>query len=276
MPTPYGGTVRLLGRRIRRWIAWVLGAVVLLLGSYLSVFFFPYPLFPHHMEAAGFDVYSDHEIPEGFKLVLEEAGRRVNVMPLYRADAMPRIFVCRSQRRFEILVKLAGKRHAGQGLLVSVAGNAFISEHGIEAVARRNQDRPAHSRLEGSWSAAIAHEVAHHLVFTEIGFFRTRRIPVWKSEGYADYMANLAELGSDPRTDILDGIALIIDDSSWQSPTGMIDRRHFRWQVMVEFMCEIKGLDFTGLLGEDVTETSVWKELMAWQRTNLLPVNVHE
>jgi hypothetical protein len=181
-----GGSMRLPAGLIVRRVAWALGALAVVLGLYLSVFFFPYPVFPHHMKAAGFSVYSDHEIPESFKLVLEDARRRAKAMPLYRPDALPRIFVCRSQRCFELLVKLAGKRYAGQGLLVSVAGNAFLSEHGIEAVARRNQALCSHSRLEGSWSAAIAHEVAHHLLFTTIGFSGTQRIPAWKSEGYAD------------------------------------------------------------------------------------------
>jgi hypothetical protein len=268
--------VRLLTRRAGRWIARSLGAAAVLLGLYLSVFFFPYPLFRHHVEAAGFSVYSDREIPESFKLVLEDAQRRVEAMPLYRADAMPRIFVCRSQRRFAFLVKLAGKPHAGQGLLISVAGNAFFSGQELEAIARRNQARPAHSRLEGSWSAAIAHEVAHHLVFTAIGFRGTRRIPVWKSEGYADYTANLTEGGPDPLRQIRDRTALLVDDSSWQGSTGAIDRRHFRWQVMVEFLCEVKGLDLPGLLADDVTETGTWTELTAWQRQNPRPLEVHQ
>jgi hypothetical protein len=255
-------------------MSWALGAVALLLGLYLSAFFFPYPLFPHHMEASGFKVYSDHEIPENFKLVLDDARRRVEAMPLYRADAMPRIFVCRSMRLFEFLVKLAGRDHAGQGLLVSMAGNAFFSEHGIEAVARRNQTRPAHSRLEGSWSAAIAHEVAHHLVFTEMGFFGAWRIPVWKSEGYADCTANLTEGGSDPVRETLYQVALLVDDSLWQGPTGAIDRRHFRWQVMVKFLCEVKGLGLTGLLAEDVTEAGTWTQLINWQRRSSHPMEV--
>lgn len=260
--------MRFLTRRTAKRVAWAFGAAAILFGLYLSVFFFPYPLFPHHAEAGGFSVYSDRVIPESFKTVLDDARRRVEAMPLYSADAMPRIFVCRSQRRFEFLVRLAGRRHAGQGLIVSVAGNAFLSEHGIEAVGRRNQAGPANSRLEGSWPAAIAHEVAHHLVFTEIGFRGSRRIPVWKSEGYADYTANLTGLGPDPGSGILDRITLLGDDSSWQGPAAAIDRRHFRWQVMVEFLCEVKGLDLSGLLAEDVTEADTWTELIAWSRQN--------
>ena len=257
-----------MGRATRRIVkggAWALGAIAVLVGLYLSPFFFPYPMFRHHVQTAGFDVYADREVPESFETVLEDARRRVEAMPLYRADALPRIFVCHSRRRFAFLVKLAGKRRAGQGLLVSAAGNAFFSAYGIEAVSRRKGSRPARSRLEGSWAAAIAHEVAHYLMYAEVGFLGARRMPAWKAEGYADYSTHLADTGPDPRREILDRVALLADDDLWQGPTGAIDRRHFRWQVMVEYLCEVKGLDFAGLLADDVTEAGARAELMAWQ-----------
>jgi len=252
-------------RKLVKWCAWALGGAIVLLVLYLGVFFFPYPLFPHHVEAAGFSVYSDRQIPDDFALVLDDARRRVEAMPLYRGAELPRIFVCRSPRRFAVLVKLAGKRHSGQGLVISVAGNVFLSEHGIEAVARRNSARPTHSRSEGSFAAAIAHEVAHHLVVGEIGFSRAWRIPAWKSEGYADYAAHLAAAASDPDYDLHSRVALLLDDGSWQGPAGSIDRRHFRWHLLVEYLCSVKGIDLSGLLAEEVTEEGSWAELVAWQ-----------
>ncbi len=117
-------------RRVGKWFLWGLGAVVVLFGLYLSVFFFPYPLFPHHIEHAGFSVYSDREIPEDFERILDEARFRVEGMELYRGAKDLRIFVCQSQRLFVFINKLAGKRHTGQALVISVAGNAFFSEAG--------------------------------------------------------------------------------------------------------------------------------------------------
>ena len=83
-----------------------LAVVVSLIGLYLSVFFLPYPLFPHHIEHEGFTVYSDREIAEDFRQVLEYARLRVDAMELYRGQELPRIFVCRSQRLFEFFVRL--------------------------------------------------------------------------------------------------------------------------------------------------------------------------
>lgn len=251
-------------RRVGRWFLWGLGAVVTLFGLYLSVFFFPYPLFPHQIEYAGFSVYSDREIPEDFNLVLDEARIRVEAMELYRGAAPPRIFVCQSQRLFVFFIKLAGKRHVGQGLLISIAGNAFFSETMIGSVGQRNRGGPVHTRMQGSWAAAIAHETAHHLIFSEIGFNKARRTPVWKSEGYADFSANLASAKADLDYDFRSRIGLLLDDDSWQSTVGFIDRRHFRWHVLVEYLCSVKGLTFTDLMDAGVTEELARSQMMAW------------
>ena len=58
--------MRIKIRQIVKWALWGFAVVVVLFGLYLSVFFFPYPMFPHHIEHAGFSVYSDREIPEDF------------------------------------------------------------------------------------------------------------------------------------------------------------------------------------------------------------------
>ena len=243
---------------------WGFAASVLLFGLYLSVFFFPYPLFSHHVELAGFSVYSDREIPSDFELVAEDARRRVEAMELYRGDGDLRLFLCFSQQKFETLVKLAGKRHAGQALAISLAGNAFFSEQGIEAIGRRNGGRPVHSRLEGSWSAAIAHEVAHDLVFSEVGYREARRIPPWKAEGFADFMANLAPAKSDAEYDFAERVKLLLDDDLWQPPITSFDRRHFRWHLLVEYLCSVKGLTFENLMDAGVTEGSARAEMMSW------------
>ena len=255
-------------RRIGKWSLWGLGAVVVLFALYLSVFFLPFPLFPHHMEHAGFSVYSDREISEDFELVLEDARFRAEGMELYRGAKDLRIFVCRSQRLFVFLNMLAGKGHGGQALVISVAGNAFFSEEVIESVGRRNGGRPAYSRLEGSWSAAIAHEVAHDLVYSEVGYRKARQIPVWKSEGYADYSANLVPAGADPDYDFRSRIGHLLDDDSWQSTMGYVDRRHFRWHVLVEYLCSVKGLIFSDLIDDAVTESGTRAELMEWYSTD--------
>ena len=256
-------------RRLAKWGLSVLGVLIVVIGLYLSIFFFPYPLFPRHLEHAGFSVYSDEEISGDFEAVLDDARQRIEAMELDRGDPPPRVFYCQSPRLFAFIVKAAGKRHVGQGLLISVAGNAFFSTSIIEAIGDRNRGRPEHTRLQGSVAAAIAHEAAHHLVFAEVGFMSARRIPAWKAEGFADYSANLATIEADPDYDLRTRVGLMLDDDAWRSTTGSVDRRHFRWQLMVEFLSLVDGLDFADLMSEKVTETSTYAELMAWYSTSM-------
>jgi hypothetical protein len=256
-----------LSRKVAKWFAGVAVGTLVLVGLYLSVFFAPYPLFRHHAELSGFRVYSDRQIGAEFELVFEDARRRVEAMELFDGTGLPRIFVCRSQRLFVLLTRLAGKRHAGQGLLISVAGNVFLSESGISAVARRNRTRPEHSRLQGSWSAAVAHEVAHYLAFSRLGYRRARAIPTWKSEGWADHEANRAFTRSDADDDFRGRVRLLLDEDAWRHPTGAIDRRHLRWHALVEYLCEVDGLGFDQLMDPEVTEERAWTDLLSWYET---------
>jgi len=116
------------------------------------------------MEHAGFCAYSDREIPEDFRVVLEDARFRVEGMELYRGAEDLRIFVCRSQRLFVFLNRLAGKGH----------------------------------------------------------------------------------------------------DDSWRSTMGYVDRRHFRWHVLVEYLWSVKGLTFTDLMDAGVTEKGAESQMMSW------------
>jgi hypothetical protein len=251
-------------KKFGRWLLWGSGVVVALVGLYLSVFFLPYPLFPHHAELAGFSVYSDREIPEGFDAVFDDARRRINAMELYRGEIGLRIFLCFSQRKFVILNRLAGNKFSGQALVISVAGNAFFSEQGIEAIGRRNSGRPTRSRLEGSWAAAIAHEVAHDLMYTEIGYREARRLPPWKAEGCADFMANRAAAESDAPASLADRVAYLLDNGNWQLPVTSVDRRHFRWHLLVEYLHTVKGIGVADLLSDDITEDEAWAQMMEW------------
>jgi hypothetical protein len=120
-----GGAKTLIGK-IGRCSLWGVRVVIVVSAFYLSVVFLPYPLFPYHLEHAGFSVYSDRALCADFESVLEDARRRVEVLELFRGQTPPRTFACQPQRLFVLFDRWAGKRHTGQGLLISVSGNAFF------------------------------------------------------------------------------------------------------------------------------------------------------
>jgi hypothetical protein len=69
---------------------------------------------------------------------------------------------------------------------------------------------------------------------------------------------------SDPGYDLKHRIGWALDDHLWSGPTGPVDRRHFRWQVLVEYLCGVEGLNIRQLLDDEVTEERAWADLMEW------------
>jgi len=55
-------------------------------------------------------------------------------------------------------------------------------------------------------------------------------------------------------------LAIVLDDAAWRRPAGPVDRRHFRWQLEVEYLCAVRGLDLTALRADEGT----WAELLRW------------
>ena len=256
--------VKITLRRAGRWL--LVGSTVLVLIAVLFVglVLFPYPLFPHHESFKGFSVNSDRPIPEEFADVARDARNRVAAMELFSPEATYRIFLCRSEKLYAFFCDLTGKEPTSQALVFSVVGTMILSETGIEQMRRRTGGVPPHSRFEGSLSEAIAHEVAHVQVVTELGHRSAQTLPYWMTEGWVEYQANLAETRSDPDYSLPARVSLLLDDAAWGPPYTRIDRRHFRWQILVEYLCQVKDYDFEQLTENAVTEKRAWGELMAW------------
>ena len=89
-------------------------------------------------------------------------------------------------------------------------------------------------------------------------------MPTWKAEGYADYAANLAGAASDPGYDFRSRIGILLREKNWRPPSKFFDRRHFRWHLLVEYLCVEKGFGFSDLLDDDITEPRAWNEMMDW------------
>ena len=61
--------------------------------------------------------------------------------------------------------------------------------------------RLRHTRFEGNLAEVIAHEIAHFNSVRALGYRRHLGQPLWKSEGWAEYQANLAAIRADPDYD---------------------------------------------------------------------------
>jgi hypothetical protein len=146
---------------------------------------------------------------------------------------------------------------------MTVLKSMYLNESKIQRFAADRYGRIPHSRYEGNFSEVIAHEIVHFNMVKVLGFWAANTLPVWKSEGYAEYQANVAATQADDSYDFADRVDLLKNDAFWgrgESPA----RKLFESHLLVEFLAEEKGLDLNDLADEAVTESYARQEMIAW------------
>lgn len=252
-------------RIIRRWTLRAVLVVLLLVALDIAILAFPAPLFAHVQTFHEFTVYSSHPIPDDFENVIDGVRGRIDAMEYARPGAGCRVFICGSQRLYSFFAFLTRRSSNSMGIGLSVFGNVYLNERKIRRIAAHNFGGIRHSRFEGDFSEAIAHEIAHFNVVKTVGFRRAINLPFWKSEGYAEYQANRAATRADSSYALTDRIELLLDDAFWGYDYSLA-RRLFEWHVLVEFLGDVKGHGLEDLVDEAVTESSVREEMLAWYR----------
>ena len=113
--------------------------------------------------------------------------------------------------------------------------------------------------------AFLAHEIAHFNSVRALGFRAHLGQPLWKSEGWAEYQANLSAIRADPDYDLAHRVDLLLDGSHWGGRGGAA---RFQWesQLLVEFLGEVKGYGLEDLVKDEVTQSSTREQMMAWYR----------
>jgi hypothetical protein len=146
----------------------------------------PQPLFAYSISRENLTLHAREPLPDGASAVLEDALARVHRSPLYDASLPHHIFLCQSMPLFTLFA--TGHSRARGVTLDYLNGNIFIGPSSVE----RNEVYGPSGRAAGPdrpLSYYIAHEVTHHMTSASVGRWRYFRLPAWKREGYADYVA---------------------------------------------------------------------------------------
>lgn len=239
-------------------------AVLFLSGAYVALLSFPGPLFGHHGKYGSYRLYSDEPLPENIEQIVTDLDRRLRGMEHGPPDAGQRIYLC-NPKKYDFFALLLRKNSESLAIGLSAANETFVSLERVRLFAAANRGVLRHTRFEGNLAEVVAHEVAHFNSVHALGYRAHLRQPVWKSEGWAEYQANLAAIRSDPDYDLGRRIDVLLDDGYWGGRHGAA---RFFWesQLLVEFLGEREGYGLDDLVREEVTESSARSRMMAWYR----------
>jgi len=250
---------------IRKWTVRSLVALAVLALLYLGILLYPTPLFANAARIGRYRVYSDEPVSAAIADAIADLERRLAAMEHPPPSGNHRVYLCNSPQRYAFFAFLTRKSPESLAIGLSFPNESFVSMTRVRRFAEANRGRLRHTRFEGNLAEVLAHEISHFNSLRALGLRRHLSLPLWKSEGWAEYQANLAAIRADTSYDLHARIDQLLDDRLW-GESARLARRLWEAQLLVEFLGEVKGFRLADLAREDVTEASARNAMMEWHR----------
>jgi hypothetical protein len=162
------------------------------------------------------------------------------------------------------------------GLMQKIRGRAFAwgfyDKVVLQGTAHYDSNYVELDGYKWNLTQLLAHEAVHCLQYDHLGFRKTNpvgNIPVWKFEGYPEYIAR-KEPG---QTNLFNNIRQLNETEkanhngwiSFADGTGTVIPYYRNW-LLVQYCMDVKKMSYTELLADTLTEESVYREMMNWYK----------
>jgi len=227
-----------------------LALVALGFALYPALMLFPHPFFRHQARSKNIAIYSDRSISPAILPILGDVEQRLPRSPLDDPRLQHRIFICNDTWRFILFantdyraggVNKAWLNHVIFLRRAEIQGNRLVGPSGNEVPGDR------------TLAYFIAHEIVHTLEVDRLGRYGYVRLPAWKREGYADYIAR------DP------GFVFTEQLRAYQRNTYEMDPRrsglYLRYQLFVTYVLDEQQITAEEMLTGPIDETTIGQAL---------------
>jgi hypothetical protein len=271
---------------------WSIGGILTLLGVYCGLLIFPGLLFSHEVEYKNLVAYADSSLRGDIEPILAEVETRLLTSSIYDPAEKHEIFFGHGNKVFGALqhsrsklVSLAIGRP-----ITSLSYNVSWPPHFSHIVTflvpdfERNMLIHPQARDGNNMTYVLTHEVAHSLVNARLGLQRATRLPLWKYEGYPEYIAASHTRRATNYSFRVAVERLMREDLSWmkngqgafvpfgydcmskatiQIEQGYWPTCYYVSRLMVEYLLDVKGLSFEELMSSSVSDVGTFVELVA-------------
>jgi hypothetical protein len=247
-----------------KWVGAIVGVIILLILLDIGVLTNPGPFFPEEKQYKSINVYSEKPIGQETDSIMSEVFLRLNAVPIYDPNRRYNLCLCSTQKKFTFFARLTVRANRTMGFCL--LGNAYVNEDFISELGMRTGGQPKYMPREGSVVHVVTHELMHAYIDNTYGYFAARALPEWKTEGYCEYGVNQFVA---PRTNgysIPERIDIYLDDSRW-NPTAEVHRPHYVWGLMMEYLINVRGLNFEQVMADTLTYENIYQEMMDWRKS---------
>jgi hypothetical protein len=269
------------------------GGVLVVLVAYIGLLFYPTIFFANHTEYGSLSVHSDVDFGNEIQPILRDIQAALVTSEIYDPGLKHDIFFGYGNSAFEAIQGIRAQFVKWTiGRRAALTYNASLPPLVSHIVTFRIPDFEANVLIHPERRAGIdlrqtlTHEVVHTLLMARLGSQAVVRYPMWKLEGYADYVAASTTTFTDTSYEIRDSVERILnEDLSWMMDAeGNFTRMRYSCQrmssietqqglvwptcyyisrVLWEYLLDVKGLTFDDVMSPEVTDTDTLAELVA-------------
>jgi hypothetical protein len=233
------------------------------------IILFPEQLFAKKISYKKFTVYSNDNVDDAIKTVLDSALILVQQSELFDSDYEYNVILCNNSIYNKIDDKILGIGRTARVTLKNVIIKVRIDPS-------ENLAFPAfHKPCEENLTEVIAHEMIHCLQAHRYGIFRFnpfKHPEFWKLEGYPEYISKQAELrvkeysltGDIDRYRNLKSKAtdiwVLSEDGGCEVPDY-----YYKGRLMMQYLTDIRHLSYDQVLKDTTSENTIYQEMIKWK-----------
>lgn len=284
-----------MGTRIRRTLkitGWSFGGLLLLIVAFVGLLAFPGFMFAHQLEYRNFTLHSDENLRGRIEPVLARMDAQLAASEIHDPTLQYDIFFGHDNAAFQALDRARWALvTAGAGIGPSPNYSTGWPPHVSQVVILDVPDPEHDALLRQGWRAHVnmthilTHEAGHMQVSNRLGMRASMALPMWKAEGYPEYLAaHLVRTA--PAYSLRASVTRVLTANlaAFRDQHGNFQSLHYGqlgtsflkdengddWhtsyylaRVLVEYSLDAKGMSFEQLADPAVREADVMRELLA-------------
>lgn len=251
-------------KKLFKWLGTLIGVITVLILLDIAILANPGPFFPERKQYESITVYSEKQTGQEIDSIMSEVLLRLNMVSIYDPDRKYNLCLCSTQKKFTFFARLT--RRANRIMGFSTLGTAYINEDFISELGMKTGGQPKYLTREGSVVHVATHELMHGYINDAFGYFTARALPKWKVEGYCEYGVNHFVAPRDSAYSIPERIDIYLDNSLW-NPISAVHRPHYVWGLMMEYLINVRGLDYKQVMADSILYESIYREMIEWRNS---------
>lgn len=246
---------------IKKWTIRIAAVLVLLAGLLIGLMFNPFVLYSHRTEVDNFIVYHNEDLDAEIEKRLINAHELLKKSEFYNSDLKLKICLNDGSPYPKLMGWIRGQAFAwGFYEIIVMQGEADFKLNTVEL-----------NNYKWNLEQLIAHEAVHCAQFNKLGLWHSNPVkshPVWKWEGYPEYVARK----NDDQTDFRHNLERLLkyeeeSPSAWAiyfSDSTITSINYFEDWLLVKYCLDVRELSYEELLNDNMERAHVEKEMWTW------------